>query len=170
MKRPPKVGSAPWLRRARFVAEYLVDLNITAASKRSGVSVTAGRNWMDQSDWQQVITEARAKLVRKIEVTAEKVVQELALIGFANMADYISEDGSERMVDLSKLTRCQAAAIQELTVETYTEGRGDDAERIKRTKFKLGDKKAALDSLGRHLGLFEKDQNFSGHITVGWEK
>ena len=34
------------------------------------------------------------------------------------------------------------------------DGRGDDARDVKRTRFKLADKKAALESIGRHLGMF----------------
>jgi hypothetical protein len=62
--------------------------------------------------------------------------------------------------DLSKLTRNQAAAIGEITVEEYTERTGSDAdgkpifENVKRTKFKLTDKRGALVDLGRHLKLF----------------
>ncbi len=50
------------------------------------------------------------------------------------------------------LTR--AAALQEVTVEDFTEGRGEDKRDVRRVKFKLYDKRAALVDLGRHLGMF----------------
>jgi phage terminase small subunit len=80
-------------------------------------------------------------------------------MGFANMLDYISRAGTEAYVDLSKLTREQAAAIQEITSETYVdgyEGVGQDKTPIvvKRTKFKLSDKRGALELLGKHLKLW----------------
>jgi phage terminase small subunit len=104
------------------------------------------------------IAALRAEISKRLEITADKVVRELALIGFANMADYIkTQDDGSAYVDLSKLTREQAAAIGEVTSETYFEGKGDEAVPVKRTKFKLSDKRAALVDLGRHLGLFEKD-------------
>jgi hypothetical protein len=55
---------------------------------------------------------------------AEKVLRELSLIGFANMQDYITIDGDGcARIDLWQLSRDQAAAIQEITVED-TEGDG----------------------------------------------
>jgi len=48
------------------------------------------------------------------------------------------------------------AAVSEITVDTRREA-GDTPATIEKVKFKLYDKKGALDSLSRHLGLFEKD-------------
>ncbi len=83
------------------------------------------------------------------------MIRELAKIGFANMLDYITigKDG-DPYVDLSKLTREQAAAIGEVTVEDFTDGRGEDARDVRRVKFKLADKRGALVDLGRYFGLF----------------
>ena len=55
---------------------------------------------------------------------------------------------------MSKLTREQAAAIGEVTVEDFTDGRGEGARDVRRVKFKLADKRGALVDLGRHFGLF----------------
>lgn len=105
----------------------------------------------------------KAKLAEKHGVTAERVIRELALIGFANMSDYIrTTSEGDAYVDLSALTRDQAAAIGEVTSETYAEGKGEDAKVVKRTRFKLHDKKAALVDLGKHLGLFKEMKEISG--------
>jgi hypothetical protein len=48
------------------------------------------------------------------------------------------------------------AAIQELTIDEYIEGRGKSARPVRRTKIKLYDKRAALVEIGRELGLFGK--------------
>ena len=60
-------------------------------------------------------------------------------IGSSNMLDYVEVEGKDAIVDMSALTRDQAAAISEVTVETYMEGKGEDAERVKHTKIKLLD-------------------------------
>ena len=84
-------------------------------------------------------------------------------MGFSNFLDYvnITEEG-DAFVDLSNLTPEQAAAIQEVTVNEYIEGKGKSARRVKRTKFKLADKDRSLDLLGKHLKLFTDKIEVSG--------
>lgn len=106
------------------------------------------------------------KLVKAAEkgaLTRAKVLEELARIGFSNMMDYITiNPQGEAFVDFSQLTREQAAAIGSIDVEEYTEGRGEDARQVKRTKFRLLDKKGALVDLGKHLGLFIDRKEIGG--------
>jgi phage terminase small subunit len=99
---------------------------------------------------------------KRHEVTVDRVVRELSLLGFSNMLDYISIEAGGAYVDLSKVTREQAAAIGEITSETYMEGHGEDAQRVKRTRFKLTDKRAALVDLGKHLGMFKERIEHTG--------
>jgi phage terminase small subunit len=101
------------------------------------------------------VDELLERAAAKAEVTAERVLRELALIGFANMKDYarIGPDG-DPYLDFSGLTRDQAAAIVEMIVEDFKDGRGKDARDVRRVRFKLADKKGALVDIGRHLGMF----------------
>jgi phage terminase small subunit len=79
------------------------------------------------------------------------------------MADYMrATDGGDPYLDFSALSRDQAAALQEVTVDRYTEGHGEDKRDVKRVKFKLADKRAALVDLGRHLGIFVDRHEHSG--------
>ena len=99
----------------------------------------------------------------RAEVTIEKVYRELALLGFCNMQDYMraGTDG-DPYLDFSALTRDQAAALTEVTVEDFKDGRGTDARNVRRVKFKLADKRAALVDLGKHLGMFKDRIEHSG--------
>lgn len=109
------------------------------------------------------IEQLQQEIAKRHDVTIDRIVRELALLGFANMLDYVrTTDHGDAYVDLSDLTREQAAAIQEIIVEEYTEGRGEDARDIKRTKFKLTDKRAALVDLGKHLGMFKEIKEITG--------
>jgi hypothetical protein len=88
---------------------------------------------------------------------------ELAKLGFANMADYMrANPNGDPYLDFSQLTRDQTAALQEVTVEYYVDGRGEDARNVKRVRFKLADKRAALVDLGRHLGIFRDRLEHTG--------
>jgi len=134
-----------------FVSEYLVDLNATQAAARAGYSKKTahriGAENMQKPAIVAAIQEAMANREKRTLVTADSVVTELAKIGFANMQDYLREGFSVQ--DVQKLTRDQAAAIQEITID------GD------KIRFKLADKRAALVDIGRHLGIFERDNKQS---------
>lgn len=145
----------------RFCREYLVDLDKVRAYRATHPEVadntvhSASTRFLRRPDVRKRLAELSAELFGPIKVEAETVVQELAALGFSNMADYIrvQEDGSA-VIDLSQLTERQLSAIQEMTVDEYVEGRGDDARNVKRVKLKLYDKGQSLERLGRYLKLF----------------
>lgn len=147
-------------KQAKFVAEYLIDLNATQAAIRAGYSPKTaeqqGSRLLSNAKVAAAVQAGQSRIAAKLEITAEMVAAELAKIGFANMADYIRIVGGEPVVDLTSMSRQQAAAIQEVTVEDYMDGRGEDARDVRRVKFKLADKRAALVDLGKHLGMFRE--------------
>lgn len=158
-------------KQKAFVREYLVDLNATQAAIRAGYSEKtarqAGHRMLTNADIQQAIQSALQKREQKLEITQQSVVNELAKIGFANMADYMRVGpGGDPVLDFSKLTRDQSAALSEVTVEDFTDGRGDDARDVRRVKFKLADKRAALVDIGRHLGMFPNKLEIKGKVQV----
>lgn len=156
------------LKQQRFVSEYLIDLNATQAAIRAGYSAKTakqiGSRLLSHVDVSEAIERGQAKVAEKHGVTLESIVSELAKIGFANMNDYmrIGADGDPSL-DFSQLTRDQAAALCEVTVEDFKDGRGEESRDVRRVKFKLSDKRAALVDLGKHLGMFtEKVQLSAG--------
>lgn len=158
-------------KQRRFCEEYLVDLNGAAAARRAGYSASGARQeaerLLTKADVQAELQGLMAARSKRTEVTADTVVMELAKLGFSNMLDYVAiQDDGTAIVDLSNVDRDRGAAMQEVTVETYTEGRGDDAVPVKRVKFKLADKRGSLELLGRHLGLFDDKLRLSGNVTV----
>jgi phage terminase small subunit len=153
-------------RQQKFVLEYQVDQVATQAAIRAGYSAgtahVQGSRLLTNVKVRKAIANAQAKAAGKAEVTVERIVGELAKIGFANMQDYMgSTPDGDPYLDFSKLTRDQAAALAEVTVDDFVDGRGKDARAIKRVKFKLHDKRAALVGLARHLGMFQ-DLNGAG--------
>lgn len=109
------------------------------------------------------VAELKASAAKASNVTAARVLDELAKLAFANMADYMRVGaGGDPVLDFSKLTRDQAAALTEVTVEDYLDGRGEDAREVRKVKFKLADKRGPLVDLGKHLGLFKERIEHSG--------
>jgi len=154
-------------KQQRFVDEYLIDLNATQAAVRSGYSERTagaiGRENLQKPLIRAAIEQRQLEIQKATGVTVHRVLMELARIGFANMQDYMrpNEAGDPRL-DFSALTRDQAAALQEVTVDEYKEGRGEDAKTVQRIRFKLADKRAALVDIGKHLGMFVERHELSG--------
>ncbi len=119
-------------KQEMFAKEYLIDLNATQAAIRAGYSKrtakSQGQRLLTYVDVAELIQRGRERREAELDIKALDVIRELAKIGFANMLDYITigHDG-DPYVDLSSLTREQAAAIGEVTVEDFTDGRGEDA-------------------------------------------
>jgi phage terminase small subunit len=161
-------------KQAMFVREYLIDLNATKAAERAGYSKRTanaqGSRLLANVSVAAAISAKSQKRAEKLEITADRVLNELALLGFSNMMDFLNvSEGGAVTVDLSKLTRDQAAAIQEVTVEEYVERTGpeaEDVEKVKRTKFKLSDKRGSLELLGRYLKLFTDRVELDGKVEV----
>lgn len=109
------------------------------------------------------VAELVAAGAEKAEVDVARVLAELAKIGFANMLDYIgvTPDG-DPFVDISDISRDQAAAVQQITIEDFKDGRGEDARDVRKITFKLGDKRAALVDIGNHLKMFTQKHELTG--------
>lgn len=147
-------------KQKRFIDEYLIDTNAAAAAQRAGYSTKAAKQvgyaLLQRPEIEAEIGRRQAKLAKANGVTVDGIIKELAKLGFCNMQDYlrITEDGDPQLT-LASLTRDQAAALSEVTVEDFKDGRGEDARDVRRIKFKLADKRAALVDLGKHLGMFK---------------
>lgn len=112
------------------------------------------------------IERRKAKLAERHEVTQDWVIERYKMIANAGMTlakfKKIGKDG-ELFWDFSGATEEELAVINELATEIYMEGKGPRAQKIKKFKISISDPKAALDSLARHLGMF----NDKLDVTVG---
>ena len=158
-------------KHRRFVDEYLVDLNATKAAVRAGYSERSagaqGHRLINLTEIADAIRKAQRERAERTGIRADRVLEELARIAFANMSDYMrTTDEGDAFVDLSKLTREQASAISEVIVEDFRDGRGANARDVRRVKFKLIDKRQALSDLGKHLGLFTDRRGTPGEAGI----
>ena len=102
------------------------------------------------------IAEIKAQFATKTSITAQRVLEEMAKIGFANVGDFVSIDADGKSnVDLSKISKEQMAAVSEIQIDTSEDGK-------QRVKVKLHDKRAALLDIGKHLGMFKDKLEVSG--------
>lgn len=149
---------------ARLVAEGLdarrayVDAGYRATSS---VAETRNANKMLADP----LVKARVAFIRRglalsAGVDMRQVMEELAALAFSNMADFIDLSSPDNpRVDLSGITRKQAAAIREITTETYVDGHGEDAREVRRVRLKLYDKLGPLKEMLAHLRALQKEED-----------
>lgn len=152
-------------KQARFVAEYLVDLNATQAAIRAGYSEKTARSIgyenLTKPHIAAAIAEGKAGQLEQADVTAERVLKELACIGFADVR-HLFEWDEERaaFVPSKSLTRERAAAVQSVKAETTHFDREDGTRETKiKLELKTHDKLGALREIGKHLGIAERHEH-----------
>jgi phage terminase small subunit len=88
--------------------------------------------------------------------SAHEVLVELSRIARANIADFMRAffGCDDPVAAIDQLTPAQTAALVEVTVEQFTDGRGERAREVRRIRFKLVSKIDALELLGKHHKLY----------------
>ena len=134
-------------KRFAFVQEYIKDLNATQAAIRAGYSLRTakqqGQRLLTFVDVQDSIQEYKDMAAKRSQVTVDRTVEEYRRIAFANITDGVHVRGGWVYIDdTDDLTVEQQAAIAE--IHQTKEG----------IRIKYHDKTKALDSLGKHLGMF----------------
>jgi phage terminase small subunit len=135
-------------------------------SSRRAAETAFGRLMKDKA-FAARVEDLQAEAAEGAVATAREVLEELTRIALVNMLDYMKVGpNGDPVLDFSSLTRNQGAVLHEVAVDTYVEGRGDDAREVKRVRFKLCDKLGALRDLGRHHKLFTDKTEFEVGETL----
>lgn len=146
-------------RQKRFVSEYLIDLNATRAAERAGYKdPNKGRQLVAKGNVSAAIQKAMEARSRRTEITQDRVILELAKLGFYDIRKLFDADG--KPLDISKLDDDTAAALSGLDVQDVADHDGNYLGFIK--KYKMADKIRALELLSKHLELKDKQQSDEG--------
>lgn len=176
-------------KEAEFVRHYLVENHGTKAALAAGYAeasahVTASR-LLRKAKIKAILDHVTAKAAKKLDITAERVLAEYARIGFADIRQAVSwksdiltyapdpdgkpaskeegdvEDRGEpiyvstvKLINSEELPAEVAAAIAEVSQND----KGG-------LKIKFHDKKGALDSLAKHLGILTDKTEVSVTVT-----
>lgn len=150
-------------KHRKFVAAYLKNQSGHDAAIAAGYSAKTADQAASRLLRNAKIRAAIEKALMKLELSADRVLQEIKLHAFSNMQDYTSQeqDGLIR-VNIDHSNRDQMAAIQELTVDE-TGGSGDgERKAVQRVRFKLTDKTKNLEMLAKHFELLTEKVKVSG--------
>lgn len=141
-------------KHARFVSEYLIDLNATQAAIRAGYSPDSARSTGPEillnPEVKAAVDTALAETARRNALLRQRVIDELEILAFANIRDY---------VDVDTMTFRPGVEVPEVV------WRAISSIQIKRgggVEFKLCDKITALTKLGQHLGVMAEKHELSG--------
>jgi len=146
----PKQKGQLTAKQARFVEEYLVDLNATQAAIRAGYKAKnadvvgaqlIGKTWVAAA-----IKAGQERLQKKLDITQERVLLEMARLAFFDVRKLFNPDGS--MKKPHELDSDTAAAVASLDLDEE--------------KIKVFGKPEVLRDLAKHLGLFEQDNRQRG--------
>lgn len=156
-------------KQKAFCEEYIIDNNASRAAIAAGYSENTARQIAAENLTKPYIMEEIQRLQdarsKRTEITADRVLKELAIIGYSNITDYLrvveknvvvgyeeNEDGSQKpvmrkqkIVEIKETDDMDPRAIRAIS-------------EIKQTKtgisLKLYDKPKALQDIGRHLGMW----------------
>lgn len=145
-------------KQQRFIGEYLVDLNATQAAIRAGYSEKTaraiGQENLTKPDIQDAIQKAQEEAANSLKITRDRVLREYARLAFFDPRKLFAENGKPK--DINELDDDTAAALVGLDVMEEYEGAGESRVFVGYTKkYKLANKLGALDSLGKHLWMFD---------------
>lgn len=100
------------------------------------------------------ILKRRETAIAPTVMTHNEVFLEVSKLARFNIAKFtrINDEG-DPYLDLTDATEEDMAAIAEVQVEDYVEGRGEDARTVRKVKVKSWDKRGALDLLSKLHGM-----------------
>lgn len=132
-----------------FCEEYIIDFHVARACERLGFTTQNGYQILNTPEAQEYIQFLQSEKLARNKITADRVLQEIARIAFADPRKLVQVDSDGKM---------QITATDELSPDDAAAIAG-----IERTKsgvrIKVNSKLDALQLLGRHLALFTDVQD-----------
>jgi phage terminase small subunit len=155
-------------KQQRFVAEYLKDLNATQAMIRAGYSAKSankdGPRMLVHAGICEAIAIAQTEIAKSHGISMDWLIERYKRIADADTRKFYDEHGNLKAIkDLDDASAYALAGVE--TDETTVGGRV--ISRIR--KIKRWDPIKALDSLGRHLGMFAADNSRDLNVNITLE-
>ncbi len=143
----------------RFALAYIACLNTAEAARRAGYSVRTARaqgaDLLTRPYIQAAIERFAAKQFQAMELTADRVLKEMARLAFHDPRKLFNDAGE--LLPVSQWDDDTAAAVAGIEVVELFAGSGKNRTLIGQLKkVRFWSKNTSLDQLGRHLTLFGK--------------
>lgn len=140
-------------KQAKFVDEYLIDLNATQAAIRAGYSektaVVTGCQNLIKPNIAQAVAKAKKTRVERTKIDADYVLQRHVEIDQMDVLDILENDGKIKAVQ--DWPKCWRQTLSGYDIAT-TQIAGTDMETVLK-KIKWPDKVRNLELLGKHVDV-----------------
>jgi phage terminase small subunit len=158
-------------KEERFCQEYLIDLNQTQAAIRAGYSEKSARNLacrlMMKDNIQTRILSLKKEREERTEITADRVLQQFCDIADYRIEDIMDFDGEECIFKpMSEWTKAARVAVSAIKQTTETRRIGQEEIKTVKVEFKTDDRIRALDSMAKHLGIYENFQTIDQVLSA----
>jgi phage terminase small subunit len=156
----PPVRFTPMQRL--FIEAYLVSKNITKAAITAGCKERSahavGWKWLNKPAIRAEIDARLATTLDRYAVTSDRIIRELAKIGFGNIDDFIAVQGDGSLVvDFGTATREQMASLKSIEIdERMIDGAAAGARKV---KISMSDKRQALMDLAKIARMLPADRH-----------
>jgi len=153
-------------RQLKFIEEYLVDLNATQAAIRAGYSKRTahviGVGNLKNIKIAQALQKRRDELKKETQINQRWVLERYKRLVDYDLSDFFDDDGN--LKPLSTIPQDALYAVtgfKNVKTSSVNQHANGDVKKIKTLlhDLKFVDKKTALDSIGKHLGMFAEDNS-----------
>ena len=149
-------------KQAKFVEEYLIDLNATKAAIRAGYSpktaYSIGFENLKKPDIQEAIQARQKELQTETQITQVRVLQEEAKLAFQDIGELFGEDGYLLPVNEIPEDARRAIAGIEITERFLPARQDEEPEKEVKFKYRMCDKGRSLERVSKHLGLYAPEK------------
>lgn len=155
------------LKQEAFALEYIIDLNATQAAIRAGYSKKTakviGCENLTKPNIQAYIQKEMEDRGKRTKITADRVLEEFGRIAFFDIRKLYNERG--QLIPIAELDTDTALALSSFKTRREKQGQSD-YDIIE--EYKMNDKQRALDSIGRHLGMFIDKSEVKTQLEVNY--
>lgn len=142
-------------RQARFVEEYMIDLKGKAAAIRAGYAPRSAKvkayQILQLPRVQAAVQAAKDRRARATGITAERVLDEIAVVAFSDLRDHLDDENALKPKKFKDMPAGTSRAL-----ESMSETRGPGGDRV---AIKTHDKMKALGLLVQHLGICKEPEH-----------
>lgn len=141
--------------QARFVEEYLIDLNAKQAAIRAGYSEktadSQGNRLLTNAKVARAVAARQDERAKEVGITQARVLRELALLAFSDVGHYVIDPDTGAVTLAESAPRGARRAISSIKRRTRTDADGGVTREV---EIRLWDKPGPLKLAGQHVGLF----------------